>query len=136
MRIRQFMTGILGAAIALIILFAAPSAAFAHAGHMDTGAFANQVAAPNSEQKSEVKMTSSVQHVVTLGAASDQVLLPCNGISCCKTASCAGCGILLSAAPPLEPVWIALPHASSEMRAPRGQGPSDLTRPPRPFAHV
>jgi hypothetical protein len=134
MRVRQYLAGILGAAVALIVLFAMPSVANAHAGHHDTGA---QITSPNTAKPEPVAIQAFEQ--VTAEARSytadaDTAAPPCNSVTCCKKA-CAACGLAIAdVVAAFDPVWTSLHTVMPQMRAPGGIRPDDLSRPPKSLA--
>ena len=127
------------AAVVLIVAFAAPSLAFAHAGHQPLGAAAKFV--PVSAQAQAVKKAAvAAANVAVLNAARASVpvaagVLDCGGHCCGGAAGMACCGAALAPDPCPIPLFTAsLLFLIRDVPPPRGISPEALPKPPKPFA--
>jgi hypothetical protein len=124
--------------IGLIILFAVPSRADAHAGHGGQAA-AVSVSVPASEHAvaSEVSEPSAAILQLFVAAASQPAGKSASGCvgGCCDGVSHACCAFTLSDAPSDEgPIWIRARGYSATLPAPAGRDPTALRKPPRTLA--
>ena len=131
------MAGILGAAIALIVLLALPSAASAHPGHHDRDSRATTAEVEPALSRSIAKAEKVTAELRRVTANDNTKSPPCGDLSCCEKASCAACCVVIVGTTAMvEPVWAALPRPMADSPAPSGTGPGDLSRPPRSLALI
>lgn len=130
MRIRHFMAGILGAAIALIVALALPSLAHAHAGHHHA-----PVTAAPVESAATAETAAIPVRILTMRTDRDAAS-PCGGLTCC-TKACSACCVALSGSPLIvEPLWVVVAAAPPDVRVPAPAGPDDLSRPPKFLSRI
>ena len=124
--------------ICMIVLFAVPSRADAHAGHGgQTSVVSNSVSASEPLASSEVTAPAAATLELFVSAA-----VPSSGKSksgcvggCCDGVSHACCAFALADAPSDDsPVWIRAQTYSATIPALAGRDPTALRKPPRTFA--
>lgn len=125
----------LGAAISLIVLFAVPSLAQAHAGHHQAEL---PMAASVLVLQADTISATQAETLAVFVQSKDQ--MPgkdnsgCGGLSCCGSAPCPSCASVISLNnADLEPhsvSSVSLPHNAPAVA---GIGPQDLSRPPKSF---
>ena|SRR5258705_8053022 len=131
--------GLLAAMACMIMLFALPSRADAHAGH-GGHALAVSTSVPESEPIASSDETSktippNLRLVVSAAdPATAQSPSGCVG-GCCASASHACCAFTLSNPPSDDgPDWIRARACSATIPVPTGRGPTELRKPPKTFA--
>jgi len=131
--------GLLAAMVCMIMLFALPSRADAHAGH-GGHAPAVSTSVPESEPVASSEKTSkpiapNLRLVLSAAdPATGQSPSGCVG-GCCGSASHACCAFTL-ANPPSDdgPIWTRSRAFSSTIPVPTGRDPTALRKPPKTFA--
>jgi hypothetical protein len=125
--------------ICMIMLFAVPSRADAHAGHgRQTPAVSVSVPAAEPAVSSELSEPAGANLQFVVSAAVEpgagKSLSGCVG-GCCDGLSHACCAFTLSDAPSDDgPIWIRTRGYSATIPAPAGRDPTALRKPPRTFA--
>ena len=136
MNSKRLWTHVLGAAVSLIVLFAVPSLAQAHAGHY------HEVEAPSAASASsphaDAGSAARVKHLASFAESQDQApaknALGCGGLSCCGNAPCPACASLISINnTDLEPLGNSAVYLPHNGHAVTGINPKDLSRPPKSF---
>jgi len=132
--------GFLAAMICMIMLFAVPSRAYAHAGHGSHGAgvIAASTSASESVAATERLQRPAANLQLFLSAAEPETGESESSSGCvgkCCTASHACCAFTLSnPATGDGPVWTRAQSYSATMPVPNGHDPTALRKPPRLFA--
>jgi hypothetical protein len=135
---RHHLERILGVAIVLIALLAAPSAVLAHAGHAHAAAVTHRVTSDSSDIASVAATAKASPAALKTGTgwhspSSDKS--GCHGGCCCSGAPCTACCTLtvpcgVATEPPTSSAALILPDS----RLNHSLDPDGLRRPPRFFA--
>ncbi len=132
---KPLWTHVLGAAVSVIVLFAVPSLAYAHAGHHHSEAPAAQsVPSPQADAGSATQGKQLASFSESKDQAPAKSSSGCVGLSCCGNAPCPACASLIPINnTDLEPLRISAVSPPHNGLAVAGIGPQDLSRPPKSF---
>jgi hypothetical protein len=138
MAMRHHLERILGAAIVLIALLAAPTVVSAHTGHIHavpanhavTSESSDAVSVQTIAKVSPAELRNSTgSHSPSSGGSG------CHGEGCCSGTPCtACCAVTVPSGAATEPPTSSAPLIHSDSRANGGLDPDGLRRPPRFFA--